>query len=334
MSHFRSFSLLAAVVVFMVISAGCDKDDSNPVKPARVDRLVINEVYTYSDEKVKTNLDYIELYNQSEKERAIGGFKLWESGGRDEAFTIPEGKTMAPHSFFIIECDKDEIDPVNQAAWGLSKGPDEYVVLGDGAFAVIDSVKLPSLKVDESYGRKSDGADEWVIFSQRSKNASNNGKPLRQPVTNDIGLSVNEVFTNNQKVPVKPYAGDDWIELYNASSAEIDLAGFRLEDDSGDPEKAWLIPEGFKIEAGGFLVFDVRKDNTPAQGPLFGLGKGGDWVFLFDKAGKLISEIEIPPLEDLEEYSCGRRPDGASTIVLFSDATKGGSNNNAPLAIK
>jgi hypothetical protein len=330
MLHAKSIKTVLTGTIVLLALAACEKK-LNPVEPPKVDRLVINEVYTFADEKIKTNLDYIELYNQSDNEKKIGGMKLWESGGKERAFTIPAGKSMAANSFFIIECDKDQIDPINQAAWGLSKGADEWIVLADSGFAVLDSVKLPSLKVDESYGRKTDGADEWVIFSQRTKNASNNGKPLRQPVSNTIGLSVNEVFTNNQKAPVKPYAGVDWIELYNSSNSEINLEGYRLEDDSGDPAKAYTIPAGFVVPAQGFLVFDVKNSNTPAQGPVFGLGKGGDWVFIFNPAGTLMSEIEVPPLEDLEEYSCGRKPDGSTAIVLFTEATKGSSNNSAPV---
>jgi len=322
--------LVMSVTLISLLFIGCAKDE-NPIEVEKFDRLIINEIYTFADEKVKTNLDYIELFNQSDKERDISGFKLWESGGRVKAFTIPAGKKMAPNSFLTIECDKDLIDPINQAPWGLSKGADEYLVIGDVSFKLIDSVKLPSLKVDESYGRKTDGNNTWVIFSQRTKNASNNGKLERQPVTNTIGVSVNEVFTNNQKAPIKSYAVDDWIEIYNSSAVELNLEGFRLEDDSGDPAKAFTIPTGFKVPAKGFLIFDVKNTNITSTGPTFGLGKGGDWVFLFDKAGTLVSEIEIPPLEDLQEYTCGRKPDGSTTIVVFTDGTKGTSNNNAPV---
>lgn len=326
-SEIKMFVVLLLLLPLMVLS-GCEKDEVEELTDAK---LVINEVYTFADETVKTNLDFIELYNHSNLARDIGGLILWESGGRDEYWAIPAGVKMAPRSFYVIECDKDLIDPINFAPWGLSKGPDEYIVLAFDDFTIIDSIKLPSMKVDESYGRKTDADEAWVIFSERTKGVSNNGKPERQPVTNTIGLTVNEVYTNNQKVPVKPYAGIDWIELHNSSNVAINIEGFKIEEDSGDPEKAWIVPSGFVVPANGFIVFDVVKDNPVDVGPSFGLGKSGDWVFLYDASGKLISEIEIPPFTDEEEYTAGRKPDGSNNIVVFTDATKGTSNNSAPV---
>lgn len=310
-------------IMLTLVMLSCEKEYDDA-------RLVINEVYTFADETDKSNLDFIEIYNHSIYEKDLSGLILWESGGREEHWKIPDGSIVEPNSFFVIECDKDLIDPVNFAPWGLSKGPDEYIVLADSSFVVMDSIKLPTMKRDESYGRKTDAGDTWVIFSERTKNASNNGKPERQLVTNTIGLTVNEVYSNDQKNPVNAWANVDWIELHNSSNVDIDLTGYKLEEDSGDPSKAYIIPAGFVVQAKGFKVFDVNKNNTPAQGPSFGLGKSGDWVFLTDPSGKLISEIIVPSFEDAEEFSAGRKPDGSSTIVTFTVPTKGTSNNNAP----
>ena len=60
---------------------------------------------------------------------------------------------------------------------------------------------------------------------------------------------------------------------------------------------------------------------------VFGLGKGGDWVFLYDASGRLIAEIEAPAFEDSEVYSVGRRTDGGDEIVVFTEVSKNSSNN-------
>lgn len=289
--------------------------------------LVINEVYTFSDEKDINDLDYIELYNKSDKEIDLSGLKLWESGGSEEAWTFPQGKKIAAKGLLVIETDKEGLhnDPANYPSWGLSKGPDEFIVLANADMSVIDEVYCPSLKQHESYGRVSNGAAEWQIFAQNTRNADNKGE-VRQPVTNTLGLSINEVFTNNQDTQTQSWDDTkDFIELYNSSSKDVDLSGFSLMDDALDEEKRYTFPQGTVIKAGGFLVLDVYKKNP--NGPVFGLGKGGDWVFLYDAAKKLIAEIEIPALEDDQIYTVGRQPDGSNQIVVFKEASKGSSNN-------
>ena len=50
--------------------------------------------------------------------------------------------------------------------------------------------------------------------------------------------------------------------------------------------------------------------------------------FFYDKKGVLISEMEAPAFEDHEIYSVGRKIDGADKIVVFTEVSKNGSNNN------
>lgn len=289
--------------------------------------LMINEVYTFSDQKSADDLDYIELYNNSDKEIDLSGLKMWESGGQEEAWTFPQGKKIAAKSLLLIETDKEGFhkDPTNYPSWGLSKGPDEYVVLADANLSVIDEVHCPSMKQNESYGRITDGAAEWQIFAQYTRGTANKGE-ARKPVTNALGLSINEVFTNNQDAQTQTWDDTkDFIELYNSSKVDVDLSGFSLMDDALDEEKRYTFPQETVIKAGGFLTLDVYKKNP--SGPVFGLGKGGDWVFLYDKSGKLIAEIEAPALEDNQIYTVGRQPDGSDNVVVFKEASKGSSNN-------
>lgn len=289
--------------------------------------LVINEVYTFSDQSSIADLDYIELYNKSDKELDLSGLKLWESGGREESWSFPQGKKIAAKGLLVIECDKENYhgDPTNYPAWGLSKGPDEYIVIADAEMNVIDSIACPSLKQNESYGRVTNGAETWQIFAQYTRNTDNTGA-ARQPVTNAIGLYINEVFTNNQDNQTQTWDDTkDFIELFNSSDRAIDLSGFSINDDALDPEKKYTFPEGSSIAAKSFLTLDVYKKNP--NGPVFGLGKGGDWVFIYDKSGTLIAEIEAPAFKDNEIYSIGRKTDGGSEIVVFTEVSKNSSNN-------
>ncbi len=316
-----------ALIAIAIMSSSCKEDD--PVTPEQ-GTLVINEVYTWSPQKEIDDLDFIELYNGTDSTINLSGAKLWEAGGREEAFTFPANTTIESKGLLLIECDKDELhgDTEKYPAWGLSKGPDENIVLADENWNVIDSIALPSLKEFESYGRTTDGADEWMIFAQFTKNAPNTGE-ARQPVTNTIGLYINEVFSNNQDVQSFPWDDTrDFIELYNSSDVDIDLSGFKMNDDAKKPAKEFEIPQGSIVPAKGFLVFEVYKESPQPEGvPIFGLGKSGDWVFIWNLQGILLAEIEMPAFEDDQIETTGRKTDGDSEVVVFSEVSKGESNN-------
>lgn len=288
--------------------------------------LMINEVYTYADGSDPDDLDFIELYNAGDQTIDLSGLVLWESGGQAEAWTVPQGRSIEAGGYFVIECDKDNAlfgDPENYPAWGLSKGPDEYIALADADMAEIDRVECPSMKRDESYGRVTDGDSQWQIFAACTKGETNMG-PARQPVTNDIGLWINEVFTNNQDTENLPWNESvDFIEFYNSADSDIDFGGYVIKDDKGADDESFTVPDGTVIPSKGFLTYDVVK-NDPS-GPSFGLGKSGDWVFVYAPDGTLVAELEIPAFEDDEILSYGRKTDGGAELVKM-EVTKNASN--------
>lgn len=289
--------------------------------------VVINEVYTFSDEKNIDDLDYIELYNTSNEAVEVGGLLMWEGGGPEEAWAIPAGKTIPAHGYLVIECDKEGLhdDPVNYPSWGLSKN-DEQVVLADAQQNIIDEVTTPNLSENEAYGRKTDGASEWVIFSRLTPGGTNDGTPEREEVVNTSGVYINEIFTNDQDEQTTGWDDTkDFVEFYNATDQDIDMAGFTIYDDKLEEDSKYTFPANTIIKAHSFLTFDVYKDNT--DGPALGLGKGGDAIYLYDADGKLVDRMETGDFEDNEIYSTGRQTDGGAEIVVFTEVSKNASNN-------
>lgn len=303
-------------------------DEPTPSKPSNLKGiLVINEVYTFSDQSNINDLDYIELYNTSAETIDVAGLKIWEGGGQAEAWTIPSGKTIPAKGFLVIECDKEKLhnDAANYPSWGLSKN-DETIVVADAKFNEIDKVETPNMSTNEAYGRKTDGSKEWVIFAELTKGKSNNGAKEKTTSQNKYGIFVNEVFTNNQDSKTTSWDDTkDFIELYNATDNDIDISGFSLNDDALKEEKRYTFPAGSVIKAKSFLTLDVFKKNE--NGPVFGLGKGGDKVFLFDKDNNTVDEVVTPEFADNEIYSVGREKDGGEKIVVFTEISKNASNN-------
>ena len=141
-------------------------------------------------------------------------------------------------------------------------------------------------------------------------------------------LFINEFMADNDTTLQDPDGSGgypDWIELYNAGSADLDLQGLYLTDDLTDPTQH-AITQSLTITAGGYLL--LYADNDPDQGANhlgFKLGSGGEDLAVFNTDGAtLIDSYTFG--EQTADISEGRCPDGGDTWVFFSVATPGASN--------
>lgn len=125
---------------------------------------------------------------------------------------------------------------------------------------------------------------------------------------------------------------EDWIELYNTSSSDVDISGWHLSDKQNKPAK-WEIPAGTMIPANGFLVFWCSGRNAHVNGEYhtnFKLAqtKANEFVLLSDPNENIIDAF---PLEiTLVEHSRCRAVDGGSNWKVCTQPTLGSSNNAAP----
>ncbi len=94
-------------------------------------------------------------------------------------------------------------------------------------------------------------------------------------------VRINEVMASNGSI-IADEDGDfeDWIELINTGENQIDLSGWGLSDNPGNPFK-WVFPGGVFMEPGDFLlVWTSGKDrNTPADLPLPLVPRGAEWLY-------------------------------------------------------
>lgn len=142
------------------------------------------------------------------------------------------------------------------------------------------------------------------------------------------GLRLNEVMASNGAT-ISDEDGDfeDWIELYNASGAPIDLSRWGLSDDLGRPFR-WTFPEGTAIDAGAFLlVWASGKNRSHANGPLhtnFSLDRDGEPVVLTKADGTRIDIMEPRPIP--RDISVGRLPGGGDEWYYFTEPSPGAPN--------
>lgn len=145
-------------------------------------------------------------------------------------------------------------------------------------------------------------------------------------------VTINEYSASNLNSFIDSYGKtEDWIELYNASDAPVDISGWHLSDKESKPIK-WKIPSGTIIAANGHLLFlcsgrDLQKGDEYHTNFKLAQSKGSDIVLLSDASGNI---LEMHDLDlTLVEHSRCRSEDGGDEWVIGTSPSYGTSNNGS-----
>jgi len=138
---------------------------------------------------------------------------------------------------------------------------------------------------------------------------------------------LSEVMSSNGTV-LADDDGDytDWIELHNRSSVPVNLEGFGLSDNFGEPFK-WAFP-AVTLGPGDYLLVRasgknrIHPDSTLHTN--FALASEGEEVVLTRPDG-VRSDVLLPTAIPAD-VSYGRSPTGGSAWVFFSEPTPGAAN--------
>ncbi|MBP6978951.1 MAG: lamin tail domain-containing protein [Bacteroidales bacterium] len=263
----------------------------------------MNEIYSRGTTE---DPDWIEIFNNGNADIDLTGYKIYDSGGQSGSKPkkeFPSGTIIPASGFFVIVTDTED-----ESGFGLSGGG-ETVWMENATGTIIDSIAFAALEEGQSYGRYPDGTENWQILYTVTKGAANSNL-----VPSSIFL--NELYSRGTT------EDPDWVEIYNTSTADIDISGYKIYDPAGQagtkPKKEF--PTGSIVPAQGWLVIVVDTDDESG----FGLSSGGDEVWLENTEGSVIDYIAIPAMEVTQSY--GRLPDGADNWQLLNTITKGAAN--------
>ncbi|HBG24300.1 MAG: hypothetical protein A2X17_01565 [Bacteroidetes bacterium GWF2_41_61] len=137
-----------------------------------------------------------------------------------------------------------------------------------------------------------------------------------------ISLFINEVFADGTKDATNP----DWVEIYNNSEISVNLSGYKFYDGGNWSTKPKRVLGNLTIAPKGFLVISTEYNEEAVQ---FGLSTGGDAIYLDNPSDVRVAELDFNTIALSGAKSYGRKPDGSSTLLIFTNPTKGSSNNNA-----
>lgn len=142
--------------------------------------VVVNEVCASNWNHHADNFgefeDYIELYNTSGTPFDLSGWFISDSQNNNLKYQFPGGTTVPANGYLMVYCSGR-----NTVAGGmvhtnfkLNQTQEERAVLSDPAGNIVDNFKYEfRTKTNHSWGRTSDGAATWSLFTTPTPNGPN-----------------------------------------------------------------------------------------------------------------------------------------------------------------
>jgi len=337
-------------IITTILFAGCVKDELPKVQepdPENYDFIVINELITkdtsapYYINGDGSGADWIELYNKGTESVNVADMWVTDKPGEEAEYQqIPNTDinitTIPPKGFLVLICGASDAGGADFPTeikdgkifidMGMSSSNDNFVALyNPEKVAVDESADFNGLADDKSFGRETDGVDNWNTLGAKTPGASNDGSA---PV---VGiLVINEFMASNDNIPVPGDNGDfpDWIEIYNTGDTPIDMGGWYVTDDLEDIAKYQLPTDNpglTTVPALGYLILycDGTEDGLHTN---FKLSSGGEAVGMSEDGTTLTQGFtycdagcDLP--NPATDFSAGRNGDGNASWVIFDPET-------------
>ncbi len=273
--------------------------------------VLINEV-AWAGTLASTSDEWIELYNASLEDIDLAGWVLSDGGD----ITIALSGLLPAGGLFLLErTNNSTIADVaaDQIYTGNLYNDGETLVLRDPTEALVDSANADGgtwpagSAATRASMQRIGGPDlpgNWMTFpgaggnghdadgnpiagTPRAPNAFSFATPTPTPALTPfpaLALLIHEVAWAGTLAS----SSDEWIELFNASPGDVDLAGWTLSDG----EDIAISLSGM-LPAGGYFLLERTDDTTISDLPADqiysgGMDNGGDTLWLRDPTGALI----------------------------------------------
>ncbi len=164
------------------------------------DRMCLNEI--------APDADWIEIYSVDREDVELDGFYVQNEKGDK---TPLDGMVVESNSLFVFDCK------VNANG--------DVITLFDSEGKVIDTIDVDEVSINASYGRKNDGAEDWVEFKEPSR-----GEPNGMAKYEGDAFKVTEVYSDATTMAVTIVPNEALIDDY--AYAYITLPTAIFNDDA------------------------------------------------------------------------------------------------------
>ncbi len=145
--------------------------------------LFINEIAasnggSHADEYGEHD-DWVEIYNAGDTAVDIGGYFLTDRLNQPTKCRIPTGRpemtTIEAGGYLVVWFDGEPEQGPLHVCTSLSRDGEQVGLFATNGATVIDSVTFGPQRTDFTFGRATDGAQEWHFFSDPTPGAPNHG---------------------------------------------------------------------------------------------------------------------------------------------------------------
>ena len=175
--------------------------------------VVINEVMSSNDHLVIDDVgaypDWIELYNPTAEPVDVAGMYLSDSSTTWHVpSTCPDLTTIAAHGYLLIWADQLPANGCLHANFAISSSGEDLTLTASDGVTVIDTISVPALATNISFGRFPDMSDNWSLFEIPTPGATN-GVGYADMVANKPRIMTKGcVFTSTKQIEVVNQAQD------------------------------------------------------------------------------------------------------------------------------
>jgi len=129
---------------------------------------------------------------------------------------------------------------------------------------------------------------------------------------------------------------EDWVELYNPSGAAVNIGGYWLSNDIGNPMK-WQVPTGTTVNPSARLIILLSGtgDYAPNQYGYLNTSfrvtqTNGEDVVFSNASGTILESYDMSAIGSFHaNHSYGRVTDGAANFGVFTNPTQNAANAGA-----
>lgn len=189
----RKIILLMAMLLLRMLPS-----QAQSAKDLRINEFLVLNDSGYVDD-FGVHSPWIEIFNSAYNYVDIGGCYLTNNLNQPTLYLIPSGDPvtkLAPRNYLVFRADDKTTHGILHLNFNLKNSSFIALFDSDGK-TLIDSISIPPVRKDVSYGRITDGAGMWTYHDNTTPNANNLTTP-REPASKrmqkldpfGIGLSV------------------------------------------------------------------------------------------------------------------------------------------------
>lgn len=195
-----------------------------------INDIVLNEMMSANTATIQDEsgeyADWIELYNASSNPLNLNNYYLTDEIGNWNKWKLGS-TTMNPGNHHLVWADSDEEVGALHTNFNLSANGETIWLCkwSNNAFRLVDVQSIPALNDNQSYGRSTDGYENWIFFNTSTPDAPNGIVGVNEyahlPFLVYPNPSSNVIYFNEQVAQVRIYNAMGQCVLTRANTRQM-----------------------------------------------------------------------------------------------------------------